>query len=326
MAAQAEQFLKPFLEPLQAGEPVSHANLTLLPLRGNGQGAVDYRLAAEAIADGTLVVTEVDESGSVPDLLVKSTTDELLLLLDGEELLGARQNRILNSSILLPARAEATIPVSCVEEGRWHHTSQSFASGSYSPSRLRARKSRDVGLSLRATGRAVSDQSAVWEEVSSVMEATASSSGTLALSDAVDQRRESLDGYVAALPCPEGARGVVAAIGGRFVAVDLFDRPATLRRVWPRLVAGYALDAIASLDEEPQHFGVADAQTVLEEVGGVPCQPCPSVGLGQDWRFESPDLLGHALVVDDTCLHLSAFPNHPLPPPPAEDLRLFDPD
>jgi hypothetical protein len=177
--------LAPFLEPLEIGSPVAHGGLTLFPLSGNDESPLDYVLGAEAIEAGTLTVTEVDESGSVPELWVESTAEAMVLLLDGEELVGAKQNRILNTSVLLPPRAEAKIPVSCVEEGRWRHTSRAFRSGSYSPSRLRARKSRDVGRNLRERGEARSDQGAVWEEVAASMAESGAESDTMAMHDAV---------------------------------------------------------------------------------------------------------------------------------------------
>jgi len=60
-------------------------------------------------------ITEVTESGSVPFLQVANGADRPLLLLDGEELIGAKQNRILNTTVLVAGHTEVTIPVSCVE-------------------------------------------------------------------------------------------------------------------------------------------------------------------------------------------------------------------
>ena len=37
----------------------------------------------------------------------------------GEQLAGGKQNRVLNASILVPAKSELPIPVTCVERGRW---------------------------------------------------------------------------------------------------------------------------------------------------------------------------------------------------------------
>jgi len=57
----------------------------------------------------------------VPELKVISQSDRPILLLDGEELVGAKQNRVLNTTILLREKAETNIQVSCVEQGRWSY-------------------------------------------------------------------------------------------------------------------------------------------------------------------------------------------------------------
>ena len=299
--------LAPFIVGLQAAEPIGHLNLTLIPVIGDGNEGMDYVLGADAIRDGALMITEVGPGGRVPELLVTSTTEQMVLLLDGEELVGAKQNRILNTSVLLPPRARTRIPVSCVERGRWHRVSARFAPGHYSPARLRSSTCRHVGRNLRAFGRATSDQAAVWNTVSHVLGETGTLSSTSAMHDAYQTRNSALKGYVNALPCPEGARGVLVAIDGRFEAMDLLGKADTMKIIWPRLVTAYALDALARQKGRSEAFTPERASAVLGDLAGVPCQPCPSAGVGEDWRFESESLVGHALVVDDQCVHLSAF-------------------
>ena len=51
-----------------------------------------------------------------------------LLMLDGEELVGAKKNRVLNVTVLIAAQSDTVIPVSCVEQGRWSYWSQEFGS------------------------------------------------------------------------------------------------------------------------------------------------------------------------------------------------------
>ncbi len=322
-----DQALRPFVEALQVGDPIGHANLTLVPLRGGRHELLEYMLAAEAIKAGTLTITEVSEGGSVPELLATNEAGSMVLLLDGEELVGAKQNRILNTTVLLRARSKTKIPVSCVEQGRWRHVSHDFSSGSYSPAGLRARKSRDVSRSLLAVGQAMSDQGAVWDDVAERAACLQSPSPTMAMHDVVEQNQDSLNTYVKALTYPAGTCGVIAAIAGRFVAFDLFDKAQTMEQVWPRLVTGYAMDAIyrrradGKIAMKSKTFTAKGAGALLEHLGQVPCMPCPSVGLGDDWRFEAPDILGQALIVSAdgenspgeqaprVCVHLSAFPN-----------------
>jgi len=309
---QPQRTLQPFLDGLTPEKAIGHRNLTLVPLTGEGRGRLDYILAADAIAAGKLTVTEISQGGSVPELLAISTADRMILLIDGEELVGAKQNRILNTTALLPANSKTNIPVSCVEQGRWHHTSMEFKSGSCSPSMLRALKSRDVGRNLRSEGRARSDQGVVWDAVAQNVVGAAVMSPTTAMHDVVEQRGDLIAGYIEALGYQQGARGVVVAMNGRFVAVDLFDKPDTLQRLWPRLVTGYAMDAMISLPPRAssRRFTAKGASALLEHVGQLPCVPCPTVGVGQDWRFEAEDIVGQALVAEDACAHLCAFPNH----------------
>ena len=297
----------PMLTPVTA---IGHRNLTLVPLRGEGhqQRFQDYLLASEAIEAGVLTVTEVGEAGTVPELLAVNEADRPVLLIDGEELQGAKQNRILNTSVLLPPKSKTRIPVSCVEEGRWSHISPTFKSGNYAPSSLRQRKSRDVQVSLRARGRAESDQGAVWDSVAEQIEACAAPAPTRAMADAMGTLADTLARYQEALPYPAGTCGVVAAVSGRFVAADAFDSPTTLEAIWPRLVASYAMDAEAAPEKADKTFSAKAAAVLLEHAAEQECQAFGSVGLGSDLRFHADDVLGQALHVEGRLLHLSVFP------------------
>lgn len=255
-----------------------------------------------------LTVTEVDESGTVPELLAINDADRPILLIDGEELQGAKQNRILNTSVLLPPKSKTRIPVSCVEEGRWSHVSPTFKAGNYAPSSLRQRKSRDVQHSLRARGRAESDQGAVWDSVAAHIQARSAQSPTRAMSDAMATLANVLGRYHDALPYPSAACGVVAAVCGQFVAMDAFDSPSTLEAIWGRLVASYAMDAEANPDKTHKSFTVKAAGVLVERVAEQSCQAFSAVGLGDDLRFEAPDVLGQALQANGHLLHLSVFP------------------
>jgi hypothetical protein len=153
-----------------------------------------------------------------------------------------------------------------------------------------------------------SDQSGVWAEVDRTMAASGSHSGTRAWFDMMSQRQESLTKYAEGLACPAEARGVLVAIDGAFVAMDLFDKPSTLARIWSRLVRGYAVDALFSPKSQQATAPSAKAKVeVVDRLAQVPCQSWPLPGDGEDWRFEADKLVGHALVAKGICVHLSAF-------------------
>ena len=77
----------------------------------------------------------------MPELSFENPSAEKILLVDGDELVGAKQNRILNLTILVGAGQKVVIPVSCVEQGRWRYRTAEFASaGRTLFAKARARK------------------------------------------------------------------------------------------------------------------------------------------------------------------------------------------
>ena len=136
------------LTRLLAVEPVApqtHEDLTIFPLVAKRQPDLPYLLLADALELGVLSIGEVG-SGSVPSLVARNQGDLDVLLLDGEQLIGAKQNRITNRTIILAAKTETVIPVSCMEQGRWHHVSEELRprpKPRHAPPRVR-RKAREV--------------------------------------------------------------------------------------------------------------------------------------------------------------------------------------
>src|SRR4051794_3822148 len=93
----------PAFPEVRVGDPLRHEALAVYPLFTDSQAGGDYLLSDEALAGGSVTVEEVSEAGSVPDLLVDNRADSPVLFLEGEELRGAKQNRVLNASVLVAA-------------------------------------------------------------------------------------------------------------------------------------------------------------------------------------------------------------------------------
>jgi len=147
---------------ITVGEPICWEGLAVFPLFAQAGGRLEYRLSDEAMAEGTVSVEEISEAGSVPNLLVENKGSTRVLFLEGEELIGAKQNRILNTTVLVAAGSKTRIPVSCVERGRWGYRSPKFGSGgTHSPSRLRRILKGSVTAALSAGRGHTSDQTGI---------------------------------------------------------------------------------------------------------------------------------------------------------------------
>ena len=99
------------LGSLEIREPVSHGPLHLFPLVSGSSTEDGLALLAEALEDESVRAEELNEGGSVPELRVVNRGSAPVLILEGDELIGAKQNRVVNSSVLVPAGAELILPV-----------------------------------------------------------------------------------------------------------------------------------------------------------------------------------------------------------------------
>jgi hypothetical protein len=293
---------------IRIGEPVRFKTLSVFPLFTESDGSVDYVLADEAIRDQLLTVQEVSEGGSVPELLVENKADFRVLFIEGEELVGAKQNRILNTSILVAPKSRTKIPVSCVERGRWGYKSKFFgSSGSHSPSKLRYALKKSVSSSLQDFGTRDSDQGQVWQEVGAMQAAYCVESPTHAMSDTFDAYKEQVTEFRDRLKYVEGATGMAVVIGGKVVGCDLFDKPSTCRKVWDRLLSGLVFDALAA-NGAGQTADRSDVDQLLETTSHAAWQPTEPIGEGDEYRAElSHGEQASALTFHNSLVHGSVL-------------------
>jgi hypothetical protein len=291
---------------LRPGDGRSSGPLTLIPLFG-GASAPGYILASEAFGSGLLTISELGD-GSVPELVAHNRSELPVLLLDGEHLEGAKQHRVLNVSVLLAPRHRTVIPVTCVERGRWHYAERAdFAPSPVTAnSRLRGINTFAVGMSARRGAGRSADQSKAWAHVDDMAkEMGASPSPTGALRDYYEYRRRDLESMLKAFPGPEkGQTGVAACVGGQVMAVDAFDRPETLAKLWSRLLSGYAADALGRPEAAPEPGMV---ERFLRGVSAGTITSHDGVGLGTDVFVTSESSVGSSMVWEGSVVHLALF-------------------
>ena len=196
------------LSAVTIGEPVVHENLAMFPLLGGKPGEPPYHTLREALDAGTVEVTEVSEGGSVPRLALANRGDKPVLVVDGEELVGAKQNRVLNITILAPAGKTTVLPVSCVEQGRWGYRSRTFEDhGRVLFHKARAAKAAHVSECRECRGSSDSDQGEVWSHIADKMATMSVRSASHAMEDIYTSHAPRLEAYAKAIRPVDGAGG-----------------------------------------------------------------------------------------------------------------------
>jgi len=299
--------LNTIVPSLTIGDPVGAANLTMYPLLAGHDSPAGYATLDEALAAGFLEITEVSEAGQVPVLTFLNTGTVPVLVIDGEELVGAKQNRIVNLTILVPPQTRLPVPVTCVEAGRWSLRSRAFAAGGRAHyACARAMKVEQVSCCLRDTGERFADQSAIWDDIGAKSARMGVHSATQAAAAINERARRDLDAFHARLEPLPNQVGAVFEIDGAIVGLELFDSAATWRKSMRKIVESYGLDA---LDHNPRRRRPqpADPARFLASLGDMEVEKFQAIGLGTDLRLQTPHVAGAALAVDDRLVHVLAF-------------------
>ena len=288
--------------PAQVDEPTVHRGITVIPLYPRRDPEAAYATLADGLRRGVRI-TEAGPDGSVPELVVSNPLDEQVLLYDGEELIGAKQNRILNLTVLLAPRSRTPIPVSCVEAGRWRMRSAAFAAASHTAGpELRLRKAQVLGADPLARGAA---QSEVWSAIDEQSTRRGVTSPTAAHADLFTQHRSALRELREAFPARPGQCGVILVLPDGHICLDYLSRPDAYAEHHRKLLEGYLMDALDQLDRPAA--GNESVGRMLDQLSLVPLSRRGSAGLGTDLRAATKRVAATGLELDGELLQLSAY-------------------
>jgi len=297
-----------YLKGLEFGKLQKLNSMAVFPVFANRESKINYITLNEAIERDLLEISELDAAGAVPELLVNNNSDIPVLILDGEELLGAKQNRVVNTSILLRENSKTVIPVSCVEQGRWSYNSDKFVDSDRIASyNVRNIKSASVKESVETSGRFKSNQGAVWDEVHKLQNNMKVESPTSAMADVYDAKNEDLENYLEAFEHVEGQNGLLVLVNGKIIGLDVVSSSSAYKKVHKKLIKSYAID---SMIQKPGGECMVKPEHTDEFISKILKSDetiNDSVGYGFDYRFATDSYIGSSLVYHDDVIHVSFF-------------------
>ena len=295
------------LDTLAIGEPLGNHGLTIFPLFWPESHFPDYCLLSQAIADGLAVVEEANESGSVPHLRLTSRCDRPILVPEGEILIGAKQNRVVNLTVLVAPHAQFALPVSCVEQGRWRYKSRAFEiAACCAPPSLRSKKTRSVQRSRELHDVLESDQMEVWSEVAKGLCDLGVASATSSLADGFTAVEDQIRACGGPFSLPETAAGAVVAHGEHIVGMDLFDSHETFATLWERLRRSYYFDVLRGRQKQGKP-GSHLVREFLNRIASFGRRRVVAAGMGEELEISGEGIVGAALLYSGRIVHLAAF-------------------
>ncbi len=296
--------VREMVKRLELGKPVSHGNLTIIPVHMDKVlDGTSYSTLEDALEKGWITMSEV-EGGRVPQVKISNTSKHPIFLMGGEILTGCRQDRILAGDVLLaPGTKDLLVPVYCVEHGRWNQTSDRF----YSKQNLGT-----PDLRAKAQEKSPAAQREIWASIAEQN----SKLGVTSASDAYQQafekeetraRIQKVEKKMQDIPrLHKDAVGVVIGLNGEMVSVDIFANPELFAKQWPKILRSSALSSI-----ERTRGGTLSRDEAAEFLRSLMDRNYRSkTGLDLGFEYSSADYAANilALAYAEQVVHLSGFP------------------
>ncbi|MCX8053804.1 MAG: hypothetical protein N3B12_08345 [Armatimonadetes bacterium] len=302
------------IQELSVEAPQSYGGLTIFPLTARSIGGLNYLTLDEAVRRNVIEIVEKD-GGIVNTVVVYNHSVTPVFIMDGEEIIGAKQNRVLNTSVLIGPKQMVYLPVSCVERGRWSGASMSFKSGGtqlFARARQFNLAAVNDNLAMSPSGGARSDQSRIWDHVAEKRASLGLGNASGPMHEAYAVQEPTISNYVKHFHIVPGQIGAVFAIRGEIIGADMFDQSQTLTRLFEKMIKSYALDAIEQdrfRNNRLPTLGVVEARRFVRLVleRNVAFRDYDSPGEGRDVRIDSPRINGAALVAEGRPIHIALF-------------------
>lgn len=298
-----------FLTAAKLARKQYYKNLTLFPLLAPNAAKPDYLTLEQALEGNRVQISELDQDGSVPELRLINKGAQKVLIVEGEELVGAKQNRIVNATFLVAAGSKTVIPVSCVEQGRWRYDSNQFDSGNkMMHASLRRNHQTRIRESLKQGRGYQSNQGEIWENISAKLDRMKVSAPTRAMADAYDSYADKLSDYSEKFQIIDCQIGAVFAIDGQVLGLESFGCSDTFGRFFEKIVKSYALDALDSRKSRKSKSATPEAaRRFIQSASKGKTERHPTLGMGEAITIESRVVSGATLTEQNRVIHLSAF-------------------
>mgnify|MGYP000005726720 CR=1 FL=1 len=293
-------------QDIHLGKSQSYGNLTIYPLfKKTKTNLPDYILLDEAL---NKKLVEIRDIGHVSELLLINNADIDLLLINGEELLGGMQNRTVNVTVLIPAKTSLNIPVSCTERGRWEIKKEKQKmekeAAYYSISQVRNLLLNSVTESLKIKGTYDSDQVSIWDSINCTIRDFGITSQTSAQSDIFKEKETEIKDYLNQFFLEPEQTGIICMINGKIKALELFGKEETFKKVYPKLLHSYIIEAIK---EEKITYIKDNVDVFLQDLEGAKLNTYNHLGKGKHIVIEGNLQKGMALMLEEGLVHLCSF-------------------
>ena len=281
-----------------------YENVEAIPIKSDFFGKKDFLTLKKGYEMNLVEIKELEHS-TVNTVSCKNDSVTPLILIDGDEITGAMQNRIINDTLLIPAKSTINIPVSCSEHGRWHTKGEGAESRTFKPSLYSANHSTRSRKS-RASYEERDYQGEVWDSISEFESRSNFKSMTSALNDSYENLKDKQNDYLSKFHIEDGQNGVIFIVNGEVKGLELFYNHSIYKQYHEKLCRSYIIEAIVE-KKSVDNIDRLELMKVLENISQSEFKSKKSIGLGDNLKFSNDFGSGSGLVWEDELIHMTFF-------------------
>ena len=277
-------------------KPQVHENLAIIPLKTE-RSYIDMLTLKKGLELGLVKVNEC-ETSQVNTLIVENNAVTPLILIDGEEIVGGDQNRIVNSTILIKGKSTMDIPVSCSEQGRWAYKSE-FKQSNYIAN-FKTRRAKEY-----ASRSNHHFQDVIWSSINDLEMENSFASPTSAMEESYENLKTDHNKIINEFEVVDGQNGVLVIVDGEITGFELFLNPEIYREFHEKILKSYLIDS--KIKDQTFTINIDVAKEVIAKALESPYEKRPNIGLEEIFEFENDEGLGTLYSYQNQIIHLSYF-------------------
>ena len=292
----------------------SYKNLKIVPLSVENSFKEDILTLKKGFEMGLVTIKECGKS-TVSQVTVVNNAVTPLLLVDGEEILGAKQNRIISGTVLIPAKTTQNIDVCCSEKGRWAFKEEKnifSCADNIAPASIRGNMNYAKYEDTKNHQGFKSDiQQGVWKDISKLEKEMDFKSETSALSENYANNQEKLENYLEHFKRLDNQSGLIAILNDEIIGCEILVKPYIYKDYHENFLRSYIIEALTK-KEEPSSilFTEEYIREFLESLtSSDTAETQDSVSLGKTLILKNSNYNGRSRVYKDFNIHTSFFKN-----------------
>ena len=286
---------------LKVSEPQQKNNIVVFFLSSDESKNDSYLSFSQALDKKLVNISEVNEKGFFGKLKVTNRSNEILLILGGEQIIGhkIRQHRIVAITTLIPANATVLMHVNCGEQYRWSSM---------------VNDNMDASESLYFSRGSLGKQFKIWDEIKNISNQLGVKSFTSSVQEVYKKRKSNIQEIENFFEPNIHDVGVAIGVNNHIKSLDVFSSNLMLSIYLKKIIKSVAIKNFKKINHK-SYLKTKDVHKFLRQIHESDKREfkVDKGTLGQITRFLGESINGTTLCTDDKkIVHGSFFSREPV--------------